>query len=132
MIKLNLGCGKDIKQGWENFDMFPVNDSVKYIDLTKLPLPFPNSYADEILLSHILEHLVYRTEFMIEISRILKPGGKFLIQDEIYNKKHYGDIEQFISKLQKMGLKKITLEHISKELDFSMSYSGTTNPFILS
>lgn len=74
-MKVNLGCGNDVREGWENYDMIPVSDDVKFIDLTKLPLPFSDDYADEVLLSHILEHLVYRTEFMLEISRILKPGG---------------------------------------------------------
>jgi len=74
-VKLNLGCGKDIRDGWENYDMYPMDNRVKYINLHQLPLPFSSDYADEVLLSHILEHLVYRKEFMFEISRILKPGG---------------------------------------------------------
>jgi ubiquinone/menaquinone biosynthesis C-methylase UbiE len=73
--KLNLGCGKDIREGWDNYDVFPFNKEVKYIKLDKLPLPFPDNYADEINLSRVLEHLVYKKEFLLEISRILKPNG---------------------------------------------------------
>lgn len=74
-VRLNLGCGTDIKDGWDHYDMFPCDDRVKYIDLYNIPLPFPDSYADEVKLSHIVEHLVYRKEFMYEMSRILKPDG---------------------------------------------------------
>ena len=55
--KLNLGCGKDIRKGWENYDLYPLDKIVKKIDLNKLPLPFENNYADYILLSHTFEHL---------------------------------------------------------------------------
>ena len=75
MKKINLGCGKDIKNGWENYDMFPMDERVKYVNLGNLPLPFDDNYADEILLSHVLEHIQDRKMFMLEISRILKPDG---------------------------------------------------------
>lgn len=75
-IKLNLGCGSNIKKGWFNYDKYPVSDEVKYIDLNELPLPFPDNYADEILASHILEHLhVPMYDMMLELHRILKPNG---------------------------------------------------------
>jgi predicted SAM-dependent methyltransferase len=85
MIKLNLGCGKDVKEGWCNCDKYPINDRVLKLDLAELPLPFPNEYADEILLSHVLEHLVYRTEFMHEIARVLKPGGRVTVVLPCFN-----------------------------------------------
>ncbi len=77
---LNLGCGNDVRPGWENFDKYPVNDKVKFIDLSVLPFPFPDGYADFILLHHVFEHLsVNRFELMKELSRILKPGGEVRI-----------------------------------------------------
>ena len=80
MKKLNLGCGDKVLVGYDNFDLYPYNDKVKKIDLNNLPLPFPDDYADEILLSHVFEHLsVNRLDFMREISRICKMGGKVVI-----------------------------------------------------
>jgi predicted SAM-dependent methyltransferase len=76
MIKLNLGCGKKILEGWINYDFYPINDKVKYLDLNKLPLNIKSNYADVILLQHVYEHLyVDPSEFFIDINRILKKGG---------------------------------------------------------
>lgn len=37
-LKLNLGCGSDILDGgWENIDLFPVNDRVIEADIRSLP-----------------------------------------------------------------------------------------------
>jgi ubiquinone/menaquinone biosynthesis C-methylase UbiE len=75
-VKLNLGCGKDIRKGWENYDIAPKDKTVKHIDLNNLQLPFKNNSIDYILMVHVFEHLdVNRQDFMQDIHRILKPGG---------------------------------------------------------
>lgn len=55
-IKINLGCGKDYREGWINVDF---NKEVKadiYADFTS-KLPLKNNYADLVLLDNILEHI---------------------------------------------------------------------------
>lgn len=44
-------------------------------------LPFDDGVADEIIMFHVLEHIPhYRQKIaMEEISRVLKPGGKFIV-----------------------------------------------------
>jgi len=100
-IKINLGCGADIRKGWINVDKIPVEnfqkrfdmhdisgwqhvcEETKYIqyDLNEIPYPFPENYADLILLSHVLEHLyIPPYEVMKEIHRILKPKGKLIVK----------------------------------------------------
>jgi len=84
--KLNLGCGKELKLGFENYDSFPIDKRVKTIDLNKLPLPFENNSIDYILLNHTYEHLmVNRLDFMREIHRILKIDGVIEIKTPSYN-----------------------------------------------
>jgi len=79
-VRLNLGCGNDIRKGWENYDKYPIDKRVKQLDLTKLPLPFPTGYADEIYMGGVYEHLfVDHFEFISEISRISKPKAKVTI-----------------------------------------------------
>lgn len=75
-MKLNLGCGSKIMEGYRNFDLYPVNDMVEFLDLNKLPLPFADNSIDEIVLCHVLEHLSCNPfNFISECRRILKPGG---------------------------------------------------------
>ena len=77
-INLNLGCGFDILEGYENYDKYPVNKKVKYLDLEVLPLDiFTNKYANKIRIHNVFEHLKLsiRMDLMKEFHRILKNDG---------------------------------------------------------
>jgi predicted SAM-dependent methyltransferase len=75
-VKLNLGCGSDIRDDFINLDMFPVDDRVLSIDLNVLPLPFEDDSVDYIVLHQILEHLdVNPYDFMMDVFRVLKKDG---------------------------------------------------------
>jgi SAM-dependent methyltransferase len=56
-MKLNLGCGAKIKNGYVNVDKFDYYDVDKVHDLEKFPYPFDDDVVDEILMSHVLEHI---------------------------------------------------------------------------
>lgn len=74
--RVNLGCGRDIKEGWMNYDKYPKSKKVKYIDLDQLPLPFKKDSVDYIYMCHVFEHLIInRQDFMEDVHRILKVGG---------------------------------------------------------
>jgi len=78
MIKLNIGAGGDIKEGWRNMDiMFAPPD---YIDITE-PLPFGNDSVDFIYTSHTVEHVTTPDAvfFFSEAYRVLKTGGTIRI-----------------------------------------------------
>jgi len=80
-IRLNFGCGSDIRDGYFNYDKYPVDGRVLKLDLDVLPLPFKDNYADEILMSHSYEHLLCnKSDFNDELHRILKPGGVFHVK----------------------------------------------------
>lgn len=79
-IRLNLGCGDNVIEGWENYDLHPSCGDVKPLDLNYLPLPFPDNHADRIRVSQVLEHLeCHPFEFIQECHRILKPGGTLFV-----------------------------------------------------
>lgn len=83
--RLNLGCGVKVLGGYENYDKYPIDARVKKLDLEHLPLPFDDNSIDEILLSHIVEHLnVNQTSFFAEIYRVLKHGGKLTVVFPIF------------------------------------------------
>jgi len=75
-MKINLGCGKDIREGWVNVDRVKIDGVDIVHDLNKFPYPFKSNSADYISMKHILEHLDDIPKVMEEIHRILKPYGK--------------------------------------------------------
>ncbi len=79
-VFLNLGCGKDIRDGFINIDLFSDDPRVVYGDVRKLELP--DNSADLILASDILEHFSHRETQSIlnEWARVLKPGGELIIR----------------------------------------------------
>jgi len=79
MKKLNLGCGTDIRYGFINLDIAPINGVDVVHNIEGNPLPFENDTFDEVLCQDILEHLEY-IPVLKEIHRILKKGGKLKIR----------------------------------------------------
>src|SRR3989344_3771237 len=73
-LKLNLGCGPDIKDGFENVDLidFP---RIRKVDLNKKKLPWKNDIVSYVYTSHLIEYLDDPYNFMEEIYRICKNGA---------------------------------------------------------
>ena len=81
-MKLNLGCGSDIKQGYVNVDFRQLPGVDRVHDLSIFPWPFEDGSADEILMLDFLEHFPYRLTqmIMLECYRVLKPDGELVVQ----------------------------------------------------
>lgn len=82
MIKLNLGCGKDIKREYINIDLFSDDQRVKKHNVENLDdIAFDES-VDEILALDILEHISYNKtiEVLKNWYSKLRIGGKLIIQ----------------------------------------------------
>jgi len=80
-VRLNLGCGNDVKSGYVNVDFRDMH-GVEKVDLSIIPWPWADSTADEILMLDFLEHFPYRkTDYLLmEAWRVLKIGGKLVVQ----------------------------------------------------
>ena len=99
-MKLNLGCGKDIKpkdDGWVNIDVVPLDGVDVVWDITKFPYPFKDDAFDYVYTRHVLEHIPHRVNgncrdglvlVMEELYRILKDGGivKVIVPAPNYDK----------------------------------------------
>jgi len=77
MMKLNLGCGGDRKEGYVNIDIRESVEPDVVLDLEKESLPYGDNSVDEVIAYDFLEHISFRrVNFVLkEIHRVLKPNG---------------------------------------------------------
>jgi predicted SAM-dependent methyltransferase len=101
-LKLNLGCGPNIRPGWVNVDLFaeaPFHYDVRY------GLPFADGSCSYVYSEHLLEHLPYTdgVQFLRECFRVLDTGGVLrtvvpnyieIFRAYVYNKGEYFDLLQ--------------------------------------
>ncbi len=86
-LKLNLGCGKSIAEGWINIDSQP-GPGVDFLadldpassDASSPRLPFDDNTVDEFLMSHVLEHITHTLPLMQELYRVAKPDARMTIR----------------------------------------------------
>lgn len=78
-VKLHLGCGRTILEGWINLDCVaaPGVDVVADLDqCATQPLPFEDNSVAEFLGSHLIEHIRQPLPMMQELYRIAGPNAK--------------------------------------------------------
>lgn len=75
-MKLNLGCGQFIREGFVNIDFRRVKGVDRVLDVSK-PLPYDEGSIDMLFSSHIIEHIWWdKIEKVIEDwFRVLKKEG---------------------------------------------------------
>lgn len=56
-MKLNMGCGYHKAEGYINVDRSPGCGPDQVVDLERLPWPWPDDSAEEVVFYHCLEHL---------------------------------------------------------------------------
>ena len=79
-MKLNLGAGDKPIDGYESIDLFPRTPGAKEVDLLQFPWPWEDESIDAIALHHVLEHFTNIEDMIMELHRILKPGGELWIR----------------------------------------------------
>ncbi len=88
-IKLNLGCGKDIKKNFINIDFYKhPNTKIDLVTNLGKKMPFKDCSVDYIYSSHLLEHLTWNEgeRLINDCFRILKKGGKIRLLLPDFNK----------------------------------------------
>jgi SAM-dependent methyltransferase len=84
---LNLGCGKDIKEGFVNLDWAPTPGVDVVHDLDSYPWPFGDEAFETILAMDVYEHVDKPLEFMWECWRFLKVGGSLGLRTAAWDAK---------------------------------------------
>jgi SAM-dependent methyltransferase len=82
MSKINLGCGRDYREGFLNIDYSRECRADVYLDLRYDTLPVKDGGTELVYASGVLEQLQANEELlhaMNEAHRVLKSGGKFEI-----------------------------------------------------
>ncbi len=94
MVKLDIGCGKNKKEGFTGIDQFPMEGVDLVLDVRVDKLPYEDNSVDEIHASHFLEHLKAeeRVFLLNELYRVLKPGCNVtIITPHWASNRAYGD-----------------------------------------
>lgn len=82
MPKLNLGCGRDYREGWDNWDVSQEVKADRYIDIATEEWLVPDGYYEEIYCSGVLEQILENEKLLYVMNRshwVLKPFGLFTI-----------------------------------------------------
>ncbi len=93
-VRVNMGCGNDYREGWVNVDVEKTVRADKHASFLEFPWPFEDGSVDEVLLSHVVEHvptvMVEGRDALVvmleELHRILAPGGKVVIKIPHWNR----------------------------------------------
>jgi predicted SAM-dependent methyltransferase len=83
VLRVNLGCGRNILAGWINVDVcaLPGVDIVADLDRCREhPLPLANDSVDELLLSHVIEHVREPLPLMEDLHRVATNGARMVIR----------------------------------------------------
>ncbi|MGO8753932.1 MAG: class I SAM-dependent methyltransferase [Gallionellaceae bacterium] len=81
--RLNVGCGRNIMEGWINLDSVasPGVNLVCNLDaLRDTPIDLPDQTVEQFLLSHVIEHIRDRLGLMQELWRVALPNAIAIIR----------------------------------------------------
>jgi len=86
---LNLGCGRDVRDGWVNVDRqwFEGVDIIWNLDDT--PWPFKGESTDRIDALDVFEHVADIVSVMDECHRVLRQGGVLRVRGPLANGSHH-------------------------------------------
>ena len=78
VVTVDLGCGKKKVPGSIGIDHIPFDETDFVVNLGCDRLPLENDSVDLVWADQLIEHIDNLVPLMIEIRRILRPGGQFI------------------------------------------------------
>ena len=104
-MKLNLGAGNDILDGFENHDITKLPGIDVVFDLNQYPWPWNDDAFEEVVANDLLEHLDNFMRAMEELHRIIAPNGKLKLSVPYWN-----STSRYIDPTHKMGFHEDTFK----------------------
>lgn len=123
-MKLNLGCGPDIKEGYINIDTCSIDERVIKQDIRNLD--FSPESVDEIYAKDVIEHMSI-DDFKISIknwSKICKSGARIFIQTICWDsiiRAYYANVWDLETVIYMLFAGKNWVDGISRNEDFHKS-----------
>jgi ubiquinone/menaquinone biosynthesis C-methylase UbiE len=68
----------------------------KFIVIDAQKLPFPAKYFDGVIANHVLFHMPYLEEALVEIHRVLRDGGR--LHTSTIGKNHHGELHELLAR----------------------------------
>lgn len=84
-MKLHLGCGNIVLEGWINQDLVKLKGVDSVCDLQLFPWPYEENSFDELQAHHVLEHLPDTVKTIEEMHRICRDGAVVNIRVPFWN-----------------------------------------------
>lgn len=85
---VDLGCGARKLPGAFGVDMLPTVGVDAVHDLNQFPYPFADGAFDAVILNHVIEHLADIPRTIVEVHRLLRPGGQAWITTPHFTAAH--------------------------------------------
>jgi SAM-dependent methyltransferase len=118
-LKLNLGCGGLLMDGFAGVDLVALPGVDVVHDLNVLPWPFKDATADEIVALDIFEHVDDALDFMGECGRILQAGGVLRLRTP-----HWQSPNAFCDPTHKRFPTEKTWDYFCPDTEFGQKYGA--------
>ena len=139
-MRLDLGCGKNKKEGFHGVDSIPFEGVDTVMDLTG-PWPWEDDSVEEVHCSHFIEHLAWpdRVKFFNELYRVMKKDAKAaIILPHWASSRYYGDpthkepFSEFAFYYLSKKWRDDNAPHVGYTCDFQATWGYSLNPALVS
>jgi len=109
LLKLNIGCGNKVIEGFLGVDKFPCSAAEYICDIENEKLPFNNNSVDEVILDNLIEHIKDIPLIFEELIRVCCKGAKIKIITP-----HFSSLSSWIDPTHVHHLSYFSFDHFEK------------------
>jgi hypothetical protein len=138
-VKIDIGCGKNCKEGFEGIDS--IDFGQKHVgNALEVMAGFEDGSIEEVHCSHFIEHLTWpeRVNFFNELYRVMQEGAKCtLILPHWNSMRYYGDpthkepMSEFTFYYLSAEWRKDNAPHVGYTCNFECTWGYGLNPAIV-